>query len=102
MQASELGWRNSKFGGGIQKPHAVSIPCFLKRDTLAGGSRGGSRPKISKNWYFLVVFPSFFSFNFLVLSFLSYACIIFSAELWVKPILWGLGGGLNNSLEGVF
>ena len=40
MKDYELGGGNSKFGGGIEKLDAASIPCFLKRvpGTPASGS----------------------------------------------------------------
>ena len=44
MTDSEFGNVNSKFRGGIQTLPGVSIPCFLKRGTLAGGS-GAAAPK---------------------------------------------------------
>ena len=44
---------NSKFEGDIQKSHVVSIPIFLKRDTFARGSVGGSSKGTRKNFQIL-------------------------------------------------
>ena len=49
MQDFEVGV-HSKFGVGIEKLNAPSIPCFLKRGTLTDGSGGGGIPRGQKKF----------------------------------------------------